>query len=383
MGSGLACMGDLHVSHHVYSKIPGMTGDTDFALKQFADYCKANDLDALFVGDNFDKQPDAALLAGFLYAMRDIDYAFIVGQHDMQPATQWPAVCVGDRLRVDLDEAALVGAAPVELGGMRVCGLNFTPRGRIKERLADIPPCDVLALHQTIKQAISIGDEDDAGRRWDMDVEWVPAHVGRIIIGDWHYPVDGITEAGQQWAYTGAATMRRTSELDAKSFIVVMPGVTNRRQPLLTRPVLYSDLLWPPELAQWCGEIKSQAIEAFDTALARGIPACVAAPLLVVRYSPTIDNAHDRIISTLSKLLAGGKAHLHELPVRAGDEFRDAVDAGGCVTSIQDVVDALVDKELSPRVHELVTELAHTPTPREAVVAFKRKYMAIDDPRGV
>jgi len=387
-GSNLAFMGDLHLSRTIYSKIPNMVQDTTFALQQFARFCEDQGAAAVFLGDTFDTPfPSAEMLSAFFKTMQNVDLANIVGQHDRQPYIQWPEVeaeC-GSKLRLDLSISDK--GYPTFFGDIMLWGLNHTPRALLKSELAAVhADTEILCLHQTIKQVISVGKEEDVEtRRWDLDMEWVPDDVEHTILADWHYPEAGTT-GNRKWLYTGSATMRSISEPVEKSFISVTRKTDGRgglqfdRIPLKTRPFIFVDLKLADEFDAWCSTIDDDVTKAYDTAIAADIPHEVAIPLVVLRFDVSIDDAQAKLHKALGSRIHKGMVFVHLLPVRSFVEaVPDYVDVDAGV-SVQAAVDEVVDPEISPEVHKLATELATAAAPRDVVTAYKHKNAVMTDP---
>lgn len=368
MREGIVFVGDLHLARNVYASLPSMRGDSFYSLEQVARFCEVSGVPLALLGDTLDRRLSTPeIVDQLLYAVRNIDLVYLVGQHDMNADVQWPDIRTSSSmLRKHLNEAL------VELSGIKVYGFDCTPRGRIDEKLAKIPAdAEILVMHQLIKQVMTIEDQ------WHLDITQVPAHVKYTIMGDWHgHPQDGETD-GRKWAYTGSSCMQSISEPVQKSFILVerIDGQLEfSRIPLKTRPFIYNCVESDDQLKQWCDKIDAAWKKAYEESVANGVPPRVAAPFIALRYSVAIDNAYERIMSAVGHAVDRGEVYLHNIPTK---QFvaptPDYVHVGATV-SVQDAIDEEVDKAICPELHAFVTDLAHAPNPKEVAEAFKHSH---------
>ena len=391
---GIAFAGDLHLSRAIYpGKLPQMVGDSEFALLQIANHCHENVLDLILLGDNFDNrfpipQMVYRMVSSLVAAGGRI--AFLVGQHDTHADTQWIELArlAGCDLVVldECDECKTFG------GNISVFGFDYTPRHELEDLLKGVPEdCEILCLHQLSADVMQIEDQ------WTLNMDWVPKHVSFTVMGDWH----GLPQSGEtnrrKWVYTGSSTVRAVGEPLNKSFVVVTRNegtgaLKFERVPLLTRPYIYNDLVWPKDLDAWlesivpaCDKARAKVAETIPTRVQPcGFPPEVQSPLVVCRYNVEIPSAYDRIYEKLAERISKQQLFLHLMPNRKFvAPTPDYVDEGGPTVSVQGAIDEAVDKDMAPVLHELVTDLAESPDPRGVITAFKTKHQVVDDPTAV
>jgi hypothetical protein len=372
---GLIIQGDLHFSETTYSKLPQMWGDTEFALQQLVNRALRHNHDIVLAGDYLDtKTPKAILLRTFfriLKAALDVGRKVYVvqGQHDMGKI---PFACILDHPNIIWLNKQLV---QTDIGD--VYGLDYQPRTILADEIAKVPPCVLLVLHQMGQEACDHGPKDDLNvRSWDMTFGDVPQHAEFIIAGDYHAPLDGITD-GRKWAYTGSATIRSFTEPQNKSFIELTSDGTNIsmvRIPLLTRPMLYVEAEYEHELGEKLAKVPPCVEELTTKALEAGVPEEVAVPFCVVRYASDIPNAAGATQDALRLLIEHGLVHLHYKTMPRGNRSRTGDIEGGQVLSINEAVDLCVDSEAAPKMHKFVSELANTRDPNDVIHSVKVEY---------
>jgi len=297
-------LGDLHLSRLIYSGLPNMVGDGEFALKQFADYCIASEIrDAIFLGDNLDARfsPPDVLHVFFEHVGRMLSAGTSIhvlqGQHCRHMTIPIPLIADG----LWTGDAKLNSAHErcMSLGGISVYGLDWTPKTNLREAIERVSPeAEVFCGHQLIRQVLNIGKEEDEDSCWDLDLGWLPDSIKLALMADWHgRPQEG--EFGElRWVYTGSATLRSISEPVKKSFVRVFreeDSLAIERIPLKTRPYYYSDIMCADELERWLDGVVDIATQGREEALQNGIPEVVASPLFAVRYNVTIPGGYDKI----------------------------------------------------------------------------------------
>lgn len=375
MSKGIAAVGDLHHARLTYASHPSMLGDTDFALAQVTQHCRDNDLALLLLGDNFDKNlPEPESVSSFLSYTRDLEIAYIVGQHDRRPEFQWPSIdSTAQKLCVHLGTDDYENRC-LSLGGIDVYGFDYQARNKFEERLKRVPDdCELLALHGSHSEVMQLSDA------WHFDLKWVPPHVKYLIAGDWH----GLPQAGATdyvtWLYTGSATMRSVKEPINKSFVVCTRGSAGdllfTRIPLKTRPFIAANLQWESELDEWLDAIVKTVESRTKSAIDSGVPAEVSIPFVSLHYNVELPDVYGRISSVLEPLLNKGKIIFHSIPMRVlyGDEAEITED-GEVAISVSDALAEAVDPVTAPVLHGFLTGLLDAADPDEVIEAFKLQY---------
>lgn len=230
----IAFIGDIHLSHTIWESHRTITGDSGLALSEIAEACVREDVGALVLAgdifDNTDPHPGLVrMFREFVETMKqhDIPVHFIQGNHDRR-VVPWPSA-------VTPDTSYFGDGVPVEIEGVRMVGLDYGPRDKISESLAEIGArqdrYDVIVLHQFAKQYLS------AEGCWNLDLEWVPDNVGDVIMGDIHEPWSAEVGAHRCW-YTGAPQTRSITEArHPKSILIRHPNGDITRSPLRYRPI--------------------------------------------------------------------------------------------------------------------------------------------------
>ena len=372
---GLVFAGDVHLSRCIYASHPSMVGDSEFALTQITDFCKKGNHDLILLGDNFDKRfPEPDVVASFLRAIDGLNVAYIVGQHDIHSEVQWPGVSAlasGQRINLHSKKA--------ELQGIKLYGLNYQPRNELLKALNKIPEdTDVLCLHQMLRQVTGLDI-------WQLSMEEVPEFVDYTMLGDWHGSSQTGQHEGRKWCYTGSSTMRSIDEPTDKTFLLMQrkdDGLLHvERQPLKTRPFFYNQVRWDDELTKYLESIVPAVEKAHAEA---NVPDVIKAPFVCLRYDTGIDDAFVRIEKVLAPLISKGLVHLHLLTTNNFNNTSPdyAAEAAGSVT-IQDAIDEAVDKELTPDLHELASQLADSSSPKEVIQAYKMRNQVLNTPSAV
>lgn len=371
---GLALVGDLHASRFIYTGLPGMRGDSRYALTQIVDVCLRRGLDLIFLGDTFDARfPEPDVVGEVLHLIADIDVAYLVGQHDRHDYG-WLNVSRSDRLRLRLKPSERWTMA-----GINVSGFDFAPRPVLLENLARVPRgTEILCLHQMLADVAPMGNGQ-------LSAAELPEHVSVTALGDWHGMPQAGEHGGRRWFYTGSMTMRSYNEPVDKTFVIVTRGSDGELQiervPLNSRPLVRGDLLDIDDLTTWLSTANRVIQDVRVSALERGVPEDVAVPLVAVRYNVEIDGAHGKLMDVLQPLSDRGEAFVHLVLNRKYVQSQiDCAAIQVAHVNVDDVINEVVDRRISPELHGLVTELAYTSEPDTVVAAYKRRNGVDSDP---
>jgi len=157
-------------------KFPSLRHDSFFAFQQIIDFCLVKQVPLIIAGDVFDdRRPDSETVCFAVEQMRrmrrDGLYCYYLrGQHDevgrpWLDLGHWPEHMHRKHWAIE---------------GVRFYGLDWTPRDRLAEELAKIPPnTDVLVCHQVWEELMG------KIRQCEGALKDVP-HVSNIITGDYH-----------------------------------------------------------------------------------------------------------------------------------------------------------------------------------------------------
>lgn len=369
MTNQLAFAGDLHASNIVYARHPTMRGDSRFALQQISDFCRTQQIPLVLLGDNFDKRsPDAETLSWFLQLLDDVETAYIVGQHDMQSAVQWPSVARSTMPRHFIEPSS----ACLLLNGFSLWGFSYLPRPEAEAlvRGRSFESIDVLCLHQLFPEVMGLEGS------WSFDPAWVTGASSApraILAGDYHgMPNVGLSNK-TPWYYTGSMYLRSVSEPVNKSFILATKTgseVNVTRIPLITRPTHFAAVATDDEFVAWYEALGDTLNRKRDEALSAGAPAEVSSPFVALRFPACLANVSSLIEQRYGEHMANGLFHLHLMPVRDTAPEEELPRVAGAI-GVQDVIDAQIDREQSPQLHTVVTGLAHAHSPAEWLADFR------------
>lgn len=191
----VCALADLHLRTRTFTRRVHLDGDAEFGLKAAAESIAKHKPDlVILAGDILNgramEQPCGAWLrafvdkvspAGGVWAPSGTEILAIHGNHDR--SDQLAAESYGI---VNLDNYDGFKRA-----GLLVCGLPFDPSPeRFHEKLASVPPCDILVLHQML------GELCGGASSHDLTVEDIPAHVRCCVIGHVHKGWVGRNKAG-------------------------------------------------------------------------------------------------------------------------------------------------------------------------------------------
>lgn len=350
----LYALGDLHISHLIWEQNRSVTGDSAFLLSELKSLLAGDD-DLVLVGDIFDAtEPGPVLGRMFREWAEDVTAAgnrlwVIQGNHDKR-AVPWPLAltsCVtyfGD-------------GVPVTIAGHRIRGLDYAPRDILARKLAELGTQElpeILFLHQSTRQYLDLGD-------WNCDLEWVPAGIPLVVLGDIHEPWGTAVRPGQYACYTGAGMVRNISEArHLKSVLQIRDAA--KGSPGLNRVPIRSRAIRAASLTAATLEKTREEVRGWVKDLASGIrpetaPVGILPPVLHLTYTDDVPSAPDLIKEAVADL--GVQLHLltHPVVVRAVGATR--VDLAVAVQGIP-TIPALLDQSglaKKPQVSDLVLDL--------------------------
>ncbi len=368
----LAVAGDLHLSGTVYrSRLFDMKGDARYAAAQIADYCAANKLDLILAGDVMDaKRPESADVQALQNLVNTIDEVGcsvygIQGQHDMSDPP-WPEVVGATRLT----------SAPQKVGagdGLVVIGLDYHPRGELLELLAEVPPCDLLILHQMLKESLGYTVEEegsdglvDARANYDVALEELPIHVKAVAAGDNHSGSYCFKKGYPSFSYTGSTHMRSINEPPKKRFLVVHDNLVAEKVPLDTRPFERFEVVTEEGLRDCLKEIR-KLIEAPPP---KARPPELQKPFVVIHFDTEVERVRERVMTACED-----KAFCKLLPYQTVAQLGEETEVIQGSVTLEGCLDELVKPDDQPELNTFVRELLQVEDPRLVIAKTKDKYL--------
>lgn len=353
----LVISGDWHLARRTWASLPAVEGDAYKSASQIFAHClslkeRGEDVNLVLAGDVFDTvSPTPDAVAFFLRGVERLEKANVAvyaiqGQHGRYDDLPWPSVhpCVKN-----------LAQAPVRLLPDKTCGLvgfdSSSPavlQDKLKELSKDVR---VLIMHQMLRGLVP---DVDGHQNWDLDPEWVPAHVKHVFLGDYHKPVTVRSNHGSEFVYTGSINMQAVDEPQEKSFIE-FDTVTGKwkRVPLKTRPFASYACREAERLAEILTKIG--ALEP-DT-------------LVLLKYDPRVPEVEKRAKE------ANPRAHfmLRVLPI---DEPAGGVAAElPTQVSLEGCLDVLVKRDREPKLHSFLLLLLRAENPPEAIGQLRAQYV--------
>jgi hypothetical protein len=207
--------------------------DTLQPLAEVVETCRAAGMPLVIGGDLYDvNNPPARLVYKVTEILNRMEAPIylIQGNHDKDPETPWGSLAPKVQ--------HIHGKTVVLPDGLRIHGLDFAPASIITPQIAAIPECDILILHQALKQGLGFEGA------WNCDLDWVPSSKTRnVLIGDLHRVYDPLwsTDGGVLGVYPGSQYMTSVDESPEPKFLVVDGLDPNgfmryQRVPLKHRP---------------------------------------------------------------------------------------------------------------------------------------------------
>lgn len=278
---------DLHLSPVIWAEQPEIAGDAYESLQQIDRHLEANAGSATWVilgGDIFDKTPTPQCMYEYLHFVASVSrfsgMSAIQGQHGRSSTLPWTSVCsqVG---KLHGQKIKLFG----EQRAGRGMGFDRMPAAELEKALAEVPEdVSVLFLHQMAKGCVP--DIRGEAQPWDLDPEWVPAHVKLVLMGDLHKAIEFTNSRGTRFVYSGSISQRSIDEPTKKSFIRVYEDLTYKRIALKTREFSRELIRNEQEL----------------TAFIEKLPSYEEQSVVEIRYEPSVEGLENRVREAVSKL---------------------------------------------------------------------------------
>lgn len=295
---------DLHLADGSWTSRPAIYGDAYYSLEQIIHHCVQLRLPLVLAGDILDvKRNLARPVQQLCAAMSEMQAAglpvyYTQGQHELDRNVTWMSVHAWPQH---------IHNKTIEIGGVKLYGLDWLPRGDIQKAFAEVPPdTDILICHQVWKDFMkNIGRPECCLN----DVH----HVQYVMSGDFHVTTtaESTNAQGQpvKMFSTGSTCMQDISESPEKWFYVVSADVAARKfefdlQPLITRRLRTYTVDSQDLLDKLCAGGFAADIAAMQAERGR-LPPDLQKPLVRVKFDKRLPDAYLRISTAV-----GEAAHL-------------------------------------------------------------------------
>lgn len=278
---------DLHLQPAAWRGRPSLRGDSYYALEQIQRLAKEFNCPVVLGGDIFDtSRPDPESAECFRRFCGEVtangqSVFHILGNHDASDPG-WPDILGSKRL-----------AGVADVGGIRVYGLDYTPRAHLQEALAKVPADSLLICHQAWKELAG-------GSHYDGSIADCPTNA--VLSGDLHITM--FLDTPKQVASPGSTCMQSIDESAEKFVLLVSPGEWNlpykfTQVPIRSRHVYRHNAMTAANLDEVCVWLQHQVRQ--DDSL----PPDLQKPIVVVEYDPEFSRVAERL-----SLSAGEQCHL-------------------------------------------------------------------------
>lgn len=386
--TGVIVAGDCHISPTIYTDLPGLSGDSIFALEQIVQHCIDQHADLVLAGDVFNSiKPPSDLVQQTIRILRRmadeyLDIHVLRGQHDYTDPPWVMVACYGD----EDDRMTWSHGKSIYRGPRKIQMLDYMPRRALAEYLENSisPDVTTLVMHQLVQEAF------DMEGVYDFSLSQVPDFVQEVILGDYHRPISFTCQDRRLFAcYTGSTHMRACNEPVEKSVVflktsrsIMGPDEQPDRLALRTRPFLRYSALTDDELENVLSHWEDHILAAYGEAVDDGRPSGLAEPLVYLRYSGDIMDAWQRIQASASVLetrihlrldrIAGDPSLVTDLASSASGPVVDSAQA------LRIALDQEVDPESSPQVHSAAIQLLDSSSQPDEVLGRLREELVGD-----
>lgn len=352
--------------------------DGFWALEQIRDYCLENNLPLVQGGDLFDKnRPPSWVVNRAMAILAPIKQLYYVqGNHDKDATEPW----------MNLHASAIrLGLDPIDVGGHKLCGIDYNPTGVLGDLIAQVPSCDGLVLHQALRQGLGF----EGAWNWDLE-DCDPARYRNVWIGDLHSEATHwACDQRMRAVYPGSSWMRSIDESPEPGFLHVHDELEDghyvfTRQPLMHRPLVKLQLESDADLLAVLE--RDSFIEQLSVDSYPHIPEAFRKPILHVRYYGDIRGVEEAFRELLDSL--GGGIYVETvLPARR--EILNTVlkiDMGDEALSLSKLISKTVTDPGALDVRSLALELAACQTTgqvQETIAQWRERYLPSEQTTGV
>jgi DNA repair exonuclease SbcCD nuclease subunit len=317
----------------------------------------AESLPLVLGGDIFDShRPDPLSVSIFndMLELMSTNCYYIQGNHDYCKAATWPSVTRG---------AKHITRKTVEISGLNVHGIDWTPRDRLPDALATVPKdVDVLVCHQAWDELQGIGNTDGS---FDL----VPDHIDVLLTGDYHVTKSMMfTRASGKLLHIcspGSTHMTRISEADDKFFFVVgveNGQITQKHVPIPSRRKIKLCVSNSADLASFCDADFDEFVRA-----PAELPAVIEKPIVHITFRDDIPGAYERLKETI-----GDRGHFFPAPEHVVEEV--VVDVSDSPDTFDTLIGAVRRLEDDVDIADGVVRLLDATNPSEELEVMAKEY---------
>jgi len=295
---------DNHFRPTTWAKHPDLQGDSYHGWREVIRYCLDNHLPLIQLGDLFDKRrPDPLSVSEFMSSMdlmqaADLPAYFIRGNHDFTDPPwftmhDWPQHGIGQ----------------FHLNGITFYGLDYTPRSRLADELAQVPiEAHFVLTHQSWREIQSIGLVDGEASMFPRGV--------RVLTGDFHvtghYTGPAANGDPVDFYSPGSTAMQSLGENPNKYLGVVRQSNRVDWEQIRTRGYMEAHIMSQEHLDNIVRELPTsledlQENDPDDTEIAK--------PIVRMKYADNLPDALARLETAV-----GDKGHLFAEPVRVAQD---------------------------------------------------------------
>lgn len=290
---------DAHVVERIWAHRP-IQGDAMYGVRQVFSLAQERNFPwVIGAGDLLDSRSNRSAPICFwqslLSSVDGIKFGYVQGNHEYDN----PPWLSGS------PEAFHLHKRVVSLGGLRIYGLDFQPQGVLQQELDEVPPgTDVLIAHQAWLDMSRPGTSVQ-GQFADVPV------VRMMVTGDLHKHQALQTVGKDHQRLTvlspGSTTMTAIDNQPEQLVYLIYDDLSYESVQLKSRPYLQSPVLGSEEeLSQFLKRLPVILEKAWQRSSDMALPEEIRKPLLRIRYSPLLTEAHDQLTKA-----AGDRAHLH------------------------------------------------------------------------
>lgn len=220
--------GDTHLKKYVYNSHRELENDTVEGFKAVVDFATKKDAEAIILaGDVWDPLTSWSLMQYDNILSNYDGKVFGIDGNPNHDRANPPWMTINDV------RGRYFHKDKVEIGGFSFYGLRNMPRSKAKDAFPEVPECDFLICHQLVT------DISWAPGAWDLDPDWIPSHVDKVISGDCHDPsVVFDIPSGNKGVYTGTTVPQSRGEIGYDTgFSVITDAGEVKRVGVEVRPI--------------------------------------------------------------------------------------------------------------------------------------------------